>query len=212
VRPGREISTWDALAWFTGETPVLQTAPEGTARGILDTFRDHGDLVAAATVSTTQAKERRREAGTTLDRARRAALLEHGRVRGARLRGLRRPVRLPHPDARAGPRPPPSPTTSRSSTRPSQIPIPETEGRRNPMPRPPKPGRGTEPPAQARRHSTRGPSGAAGADSGAPPPRTISQGRRRPARTQLRGPPMTLPRASHLRQERPRAAPRVSDA
>src|SRR5262249_31982337 len=31
VLPGREVSTWDALSWFTGETPMNQPAPEGTA-------------------------------------------------------------------------------------------------------------------------------------------------------------------------------------
>ncbi|MEC3996068.1 hypothetical protein VSR01_22135 [Actinacidiphila sp. DG2A-62] len=43
---------------------------------MLDLFRTHGDLVAAATASTALAKERRREASTTLDRERRATLLE----------------------------------------------------------------------------------------------------------------------------------------
>lgn len=76
VLPGRPVSTWDAVAWFTGETPAIQTAAEGTAREVLDTFRAHGDLVAAAMVSTGLAKERRRAASTTLDRARRATLLE----------------------------------------------------------------------------------------------------------------------------------------
>ncbi|MEE1763645.1 helix-turn-helix domain-containing protein [Streptomyces sp. SP18BB07] len=76
VLPGREVSTWDALAWFTGETPMDQPAPAGTSRDVLDVFRNHGDLVAAATASTALAKERRRAASTTLDRARRATLLE----------------------------------------------------------------------------------------------------------------------------------------
>src|SRR6478735_6152403 len=68
VLPGRQVSTWDALAWFTGETPSSQPASEGTAQDLLDVFRTHGDLVAAATASTTLAKERRRAASTTLDR------------------------------------------------------------------------------------------------------------------------------------------------
>ena len=76
VLPGREVSPWDALAWFTGETPMDQPAPEGTARDVLDVFRNHGDLVAAALMSTALATQRRRQASTTLDRARRTALLE----------------------------------------------------------------------------------------------------------------------------------------
>lgn len=76
VLPGREVSTWDALAWFTGETPTDQPAPQGTARDLLDLYRSHGDLVAAAMASTTLAKDRRRAASTTLDRTRRTALLE----------------------------------------------------------------------------------------------------------------------------------------
>ncbi|MFD5673011.1 helix-turn-helix domain-containing protein [Streptomyces sp. NPDC127040] len=76
VLPGNTVSTWDALAWFTGETPMDQPAPEDTARGVLDVFRSHGDLVAAAMASTNLAKERRRAASTTLDRARRASLLQ----------------------------------------------------------------------------------------------------------------------------------------
>jgi hypothetical protein len=76
VLPGREVSTWDALAWFTGETPLDEPVAEGTARDILDVFRHHGDLVTAATSSYALARERRRTASTTLDRARRATLLQ----------------------------------------------------------------------------------------------------------------------------------------
>jgi transcriptional regulator with XRE-family HTH domain len=76
VLPGRQVPTWDAVAWFTGETPLDQPEPQGTPRGLLDLFRAHSDLAAAATASTTLAKERRREASTTLDRTRRTALLE----------------------------------------------------------------------------------------------------------------------------------------
>ncbi|AEW95199.1 MULTISPECIES: helix-turn-helix domain-containing protein [Streptomycetaceae] len=74
--PGRTISTWDALAWFTGEAALDEPAAEGTARDVLDRFRQHGDLVAAATTSYALARERRRMASTTLDRARRATLLQ----------------------------------------------------------------------------------------------------------------------------------------
>ncbi|MFJ3713429.1 helix-turn-helix domain-containing protein [Streptomyces sp. NPDC090053] len=76
VLPGREVSTWDAVSWFTGESPLAEPAPEGSARGILDLFRQHGDLVAAAMSSHALARERRRAASTTLDRARRATLLQ----------------------------------------------------------------------------------------------------------------------------------------
>lgn len=76
VLPGRTTSTWNAVAWFTGETPT-ETAPSpGSPRDILATYRAHADAVAAAVVSTSLAKERRRKASTTLDPARRADLLE----------------------------------------------------------------------------------------------------------------------------------------
>ncbi|MFG2370427.1 helix-turn-helix domain-containing protein [Streptomyces sp. NPDC048504] len=76
VIPGREVSTWEALTWFTGESPLDQPAAEGTARDVLDVFRHHGDLATAATSSNALARERRRTASTTLDRARRATLLQ----------------------------------------------------------------------------------------------------------------------------------------
>jgi transcriptional regulator with XRE-family HTH domain len=76
VLPGREVSTWDAVAWFTGETPLDGPASEGTPRDVLDVFRQHGDLAAAAMSSYALAKQRRRAASTTLDRARRATLLQ----------------------------------------------------------------------------------------------------------------------------------------
>lgn len=76
VLPGREVSTWDAVAWFTGESPLDEPAPEGSARDVLDVFRQHGDLVAGAMTSYALARERRRAASTTLDRTRRAALLQ----------------------------------------------------------------------------------------------------------------------------------------
>jgi transcriptional regulator with XRE-family HTH domain len=76
VLPGREASTWDAIAWFTGETPLDGPAPEGSSRDVLDVFRQHGDLVAGAMSSYALARERRRAASTTLDRTRRATLLQ----------------------------------------------------------------------------------------------------------------------------------------
>lgn len=76
VLPGREVATWEAVAWFTGELPLEEPAAEGSARDVLDAFRQHGDLVAAALSSYALARERRRAASTTLDRTRRATLLE----------------------------------------------------------------------------------------------------------------------------------------
>lgn len=76
VLPGRELSTWDAVAWFTGENTLDQAATEGSARDVLDVFRQHADLAAAALSSYALARERRRAASITLDRARRATLLQ----------------------------------------------------------------------------------------------------------------------------------------
>lgn len=76
VLPGQEVSAWDALAWFTGESPLDEPLAEGSARDVLDVFRHHGDLVAAALVARKLARERRRAANTTLDKERRAALLD----------------------------------------------------------------------------------------------------------------------------------------
>ncbi len=94
--PGREVSTWDALAWFTGETTLDEPAAQGSARDVLDLFRHHNDLVAAATSSYALARERRRMASTTLDRDRRATLLqraegyeEHAFEDGQELRAFR---------------------------------------------------------------------------------------------------------------------------
>ncbi|MFF7262274.1 helix-turn-helix domain-containing protein [Streptomyces sp. NPDC008159] len=76
VLPGQPVSTWDGLAWFTGETASSEAAPKGSPRELLDVFRAHSDAVAAAAVSTSMAKDRRRKASTTLDPVRRADLLE----------------------------------------------------------------------------------------------------------------------------------------
>lgn len=75
VLPGRVVSTWDALAWFTGELPAGEPAPEGSAKAVLDVFRHHSDLTAAAVIARNLAKDRRRAANATLDKERRKALL-----------------------------------------------------------------------------------------------------------------------------------------
>ncbi|KOV09198.1 helix-turn-helix domain-containing protein [Streptomyces sp. CH8.1] len=76
VLPGREVPTWEAVSWFTGESPLEKPAPEGSARDVLDTYRAHSEAVTTALASTRLAKERRRKASITLDAARRDALLE----------------------------------------------------------------------------------------------------------------------------------------
>ena len=76
VLPDREVATWEAVAWFTGETPLEKSAPQGSAREVLDTFRAHSDAAATAVTSTRLAKERRRKASITLDSGRRETLLE----------------------------------------------------------------------------------------------------------------------------------------
>ncbi|GHC74123.1 helix-turn-helix transcriptional regulator [Streptomyces violaceochromogenes] len=76
VLPDREVPTWEAVAWFTGETPLTEPAPQGSAREVLDTFRAHSDAVATAAASTRLAKDRRRKASITLDSGRRETLLE----------------------------------------------------------------------------------------------------------------------------------------
>lgn len=75
VLPEREVPTWDAVAWFTGETPLEASAPEGTAREVLDIFRAHRDAVETALASNRLARERRRKASTSLDPQRREQLL-----------------------------------------------------------------------------------------------------------------------------------------
>jgi len=76
VLPGRNVPTWEAVAWFTGETPQVPPPPEGSAREVLDTFRAHNDAVLTALASSRLAKERRRKASTTLDPQRRESLLK----------------------------------------------------------------------------------------------------------------------------------------
>ncbi|MDJ0345615.1 helix-turn-helix transcriptional regulator [Streptomyces sp. H10-C2] len=76
VLPGREMSAWEAVTWFTGETPTTEAIPADSPRELLETFRAYSDAVATARVSTSLAKARRRKASTTLDPARRATLLE----------------------------------------------------------------------------------------------------------------------------------------
>ncbi|MGW0711632.1 helix-turn-helix domain-containing protein [Streptomyces sp. NPDC002643] len=76
VLPGQPVPTWDALAWFTGETASPEAAPKGSPRELLDVFRAHSDAVSAARASMALAKDRRRMANTTLNPNRRKELLE----------------------------------------------------------------------------------------------------------------------------------------
>ncbi|QDY78141.1 helix-turn-helix domain-containing protein [Streptomyces qinzhouensis] len=76
VLPGQEVPTWDALAWFTGETRLDHPVPEGSPREVLDLFRAHSDAATTALTSARMAKERRRKAALATDASRRDALLE----------------------------------------------------------------------------------------------------------------------------------------
>lgn len=75
VLPHQKISAWDAAAWFTGETPMENQAPDGSPLAVLDTYRAHADAVRTALISTRLAKDRRRKANVTLDSQRRTQLL-----------------------------------------------------------------------------------------------------------------------------------------
>jgi transcriptional regulator with XRE-family HTH domain len=75
ILPGREVPTWDAFAWFTGEAPIEGPADDGSAREVLDTYRHHNDLVMGAKFTRSLAKERRHAAKATTDATLRASLL-----------------------------------------------------------------------------------------------------------------------------------------
>jgi hypothetical protein len=66
--PGRSTAPWHALTWFTGEERHEPSARSG-AQEVLDLYRAHDDVLAAALISTAQAAERRRAAETALDPA-----------------------------------------------------------------------------------------------------------------------------------------------
>ncbi|MYV98382.1 helix-turn-helix transcriptional regulator [Streptomyces sp. SID3343] len=72
VLPDSEVPVWDAVTWFTDETPLAQAAPEGSPRAIVDAFRVHADAVTTACTSQRLLGEHQRKAATTLNAARRA--------------------------------------------------------------------------------------------------------------------------------------------
>lgn len=65
--PGVVADTWDALAWFTGETPLSELPPAGSPRARLEAFRQHAVAVEAALASARLAHDRRRLATVNLD-------------------------------------------------------------------------------------------------------------------------------------------------
>ncbi|MEU0940338.1 helix-turn-helix transcriptional regulator [Embleya sp. NPDC005971] len=67
--PGAVVDTWDALAWFTGETPLSELPPSGSPRARLEAFRQHAVAVEAASGSARIAHDRRRLATVNLDPA-----------------------------------------------------------------------------------------------------------------------------------------------
>lgn len=72
ILPGRETPVWEAVAWFTDETPIAKAAPEGSPRSIIDAFRVHADAVSTARTSQRLLGEHQRKAATTLQPGRRA--------------------------------------------------------------------------------------------------------------------------------------------
>ncbi|GAA4980706.1 hypothetical protein GCM10023205_57210 [Yinghuangia aomiensis] len=64
--PGREIPVWDAVAWFTEETPLEEPAPRGSARATIDAFRMHAQAAYTAITSLRICEERRRTPGTSV--------------------------------------------------------------------------------------------------------------------------------------------------
>ncbi|MYW00584.1 helix-turn-helix transcriptional regulator [Streptomyces sp. SID3343] len=67
--PGVAADMWDALAWFTGETPLSELPPADSPRARLEAFRHHAVAVEAALASARLAHERRRLATVNLDPA-----------------------------------------------------------------------------------------------------------------------------------------------
>jgi len=72
VLPGRVIPVWEAVAWFTDETPLAKAAPEGSPRAVVDAFRVHADMVTTAQTSQRLLGEHQRKANTSLNATRRA--------------------------------------------------------------------------------------------------------------------------------------------
>jgi len=72
VLPGVEVSVWEAVAWFTEETPLTASAPVGSSRAVIDVFRVHADAMSTARTSLRLLGEHQRKANTSLDERRRA--------------------------------------------------------------------------------------------------------------------------------------------
>ncbi|MFE2866445.1 tyrosine recombinase XerC [Embleya sp. NPDC059259] len=72
VLPGHDIPVWEAVAWFTDESPLTQAPGEGSPRAIIDAFRVHADAVTTARTSQRLLGEHQRKAATTLNPTRRA--------------------------------------------------------------------------------------------------------------------------------------------
>ncbi|HSA50017.1 MAG TPA: hypothetical protein VLH10_07880 [Yinghuangia sp.] len=63
------MPTWDAVAWFTDEELVEQAPSPGSARAVLDAYRNHAAAVHTALTSLRVREERRRQAGANLQYA-----------------------------------------------------------------------------------------------------------------------------------------------
>lgn len=71
VLPDRVVPVWEAVAWFTDETPLTHAPAPGTPRAVLDAFRQHADAVTTALTSQRLLGEQQRKANTTLSETRR---------------------------------------------------------------------------------------------------------------------------------------------
>lgn len=72
VLPGKEVSIWDAVTWFTAEVPLGEEPPEGTIAATFYEFRIHEQVLSAARKSVEFADDTRRTLSLVHDPKQRA--------------------------------------------------------------------------------------------------------------------------------------------